>query len=115
MKIIIPNPPEGYEQEAEYKAPSTGEHFIDSWNKSKVVIANSIWTKDRIVLTPKKPKIKWMEARFLKVKNNGDYLKATISYYPKAKDKPYFIRDWGRFTYEGMCEMFEPCDSVPEE
>lgn len=57
MKVIIPNPPEGYEAEAEIRKIKKGEFYIYDLSEIKVLqwLTSDESFDFHVVLTPKKP------------------------------------------------------------
>lgn len=59
MKIILPNPPEGYEEEAEWRLPKREEKFISNHNDQITEAIDDYSVEKRIVLTPIKKYLDW--------------------------------------------------------
>lgn len=64
MKVILPNPPEGYEQEAELRYAARGEYFL--MPDGPEIAGTFTASAPVIVLTPKKPE-RW------RAEPGGDY------------------------------------------
>jgi hypothetical protein len=112
MKIIIPNPPKGpngeeYEQEAELRDVDKYDHYIGPIGRVEIAVkVHGV----RVVLTPKKPKIKWLECKWVKSKDTGFYRK--IDSYKEYK---YTVESSISYSYDEMCEYFTPIYENPEE